>query len=130
MKVDKKEPLSAHTLNQIKLNVLKKFWGDAVEIPDYAGLTWMRQPHYFMGLYPYTYSAGLTLGTKVSKLIETKKITPEAWIEVLKAGGTKTPLDLALMVGVDLSNDVALTEVIDEISLMIDDIITGIKSRA
>jgi oligoendopeptidase F len=130
MKVDKKEPLSAHTLNQIKLNVLKKFWGDAVEIPDYAGLTWMRQPHYFMGLYPYTYSAGLTLGTKVSKLIETKKITPEAWIEVLKAGGTKTPLELALMVGVDLSNDVALTEVIDEISLMIDDIITGVKSRA
>jgi oligoendopeptidase F len=83
-----------------------------------------------MGLYPYTYSAGLTLGTKVSKLIETKKITPEAWIEVLKAGGTKTPLDLALMVGVDLSNDVALTEVIDEISLMIDDIITEVQSRS
>lgn len=128
-KVDKKEPLSAHTLNQIKLNVLKKFWGDAVEIPEYAGLTWMRQPHYFMGLYPYTYSAGLTLGTKVSKLIETKAITPEAWIEVLKAGGTKTPLELALMVGVDLSNDVALTEVIDDISQMIDDIVTGVKSR-
>ncbi|MGQ7032330.1 AraC-like ligand-binding domain-containing protein, partial [Escherichia coli] len=25
-----------------------------------AGLTWMRQPHYYMGLYSYTYSAGLT----------------------------------------------------------------------
>lgn len=130
IKVDKKEPLSAHTLNQIKLNVLKKFWGDSVEIPEYAGLTWMRQPHYFMGLYPYTYSAGLTLGTKVSKLIETKTISPKAWIDVLKAGGTKTPLELALMVGVDLSTDVALTEVIDEISLMIDDIITEVQSRS
>jgi oligoendopeptidase F len=130
MKVDKKEPLSAHTLNQIKLNVLKKFWGDSVEIPDYAGLTWMRQPHYFMGLYPYTYSAGLTLGTKVSKLIETNAISPENWIDVLKAGGTKTPLELAGMVGVDLSNDVALTEVIEDIALMIDDIITEVQSRA
>ena len=24
-----------------------------------AELTWMRQPHYYIGLYSYTYSAGL-----------------------------------------------------------------------
>ena len=122
-RVDQKQPLSANILNNIKLGVLRKFWGDTVEIPDWAGLTWMRQPHYFMGLYPYTYSAGLTLGTKVSRLIETKAILPQDWIEVLKAGGTKTPLDLAKMVGVDLSTDTPLIEVIEEISNIIDDII-------
>lgn len=122
-RVDQKQPLSANILNNLKLGVLRKFWGDAVEIPDWAGLTWMRQPHYFMGLYPYTYSAGLTLGTKVSKMIENKEIKPENWIEVLKAGGTKTPLELAKMVGVDLSTDQVLTEVVKEISKIIDDII-------
>jgi oligoendopeptidase F len=130
-KVDQKQPLSTHILKNLKLDVLRKFWGDAVEIPDWAGLTWMRQPHYFMGLYPYTYSAGLTLGTKVSKLIEQKTIQPQAWIEVLKAGGTKTPLELAKMVGVDLSTDQPLTEVIEEISNIIDDIIANLtKSSA
>lgn len=124
-KVDNKEPLSAHILKNIKLDVLRKFWGDAVEIPDWAGLTWMRQPHYFMGLYPYTYSAGLTLGTKVAKMIENKTIKPEEWINVLKAGGTKTPLDLAKMVGVDLSTDQMLTEVIDEIATIIEEIIAA-----
>ena len=124
-KVDRKEPLSAHILNQLKLGVLRKFWGDTVEIPEWAGLTWMRQPHYFMGLYPYTYSAGLTLGTKVSKMIEDQKIKPENWIEVLKAGGTKTPLELAKMVGVDLSTDQTLIEVIDDISKIIDEIIAS-----
>ncbi|MFA5220491.1 MAG: hypothetical protein WCY04_06020 [Bacilli bacterium] len=83
----------------------------------------MRQPHYFMGLYPYTYSAGLTLGTKVAKMIEQKIIKPEDWIEVLKAGGTKTPLELAEMVGVDLSTDQPLTEVIEDISSIIEEII-------
>lgn len=122
-KVDLKQPLSANVLNSIKLDVLRRFWGDAVVIPDWAGLTWMRQPHYFMGLYPYTYSAGLTLGTKVSKMIEQKEIHPDDWISVLKAGGTKTPLELAKMVGVDLSTDQVLTEVIDEISSIIDEII-------
>jgi oligoendopeptidase F len=124
-KVDNKQPLSAHILKNIKLDVLRKFWGDAVEIPDWAGLTWMRQPHYFMGLYPYTYSAGLTLGTKVSKMIENKDIQPQDWISVLKAGGTKTPLELAKMVGVDLTTDQTLTEVIEEISMFIDDIIAN-----
>ena len=128
-RVDQKQPLSANVLNHLKLGVLKKFWGDAVEIPDWAGLTWMRQPHYFMGLYPYTYSAGLTLGTKVSRLIEDKKIKPEDWIEVLKAGGTKTPLELAKMVGVDLTTDQTLNEVIEEVSSIIDDIIHE-KSQA
>ena len=123
-KVDNKQPLSANVLKTIKLNVLRKFWGDAVEIPDWAGLTWMRQPHYFMGLYPYTYSAGLTLGTKVSKMIENKTIQPQDWINVLKAGGTKTPLELAKMVGVDLTTDQTLTEVILEISKIIEDIIS------
>jgi hypothetical protein len=37
---------------------------------------------------------------------------------------------VSIQVGVDLSNDVALTEVIDEISLMIDDIITEVQSRS
>lgn len=35
-----------------------------------AELTWMRQPHYYMGLYSYTYSAGLTIGTVVSQKIK------------------------------------------------------------
>ncbi len=122
-RVDKKQPLSANLLNSLKLGVLRKFWGDAVEIPDWAGLTWMRQPHYFMGLYPYTYSAGLTLGTKVAKMLETKQIQPEEWINVLKAGGTKTPLELAQMVGVDLTTDQTLNEVIEEISSIIDEIV-------
>ncbi|HLT00363.1 MAG TPA: oligoendopeptidase F [Acholeplasma sp.] len=122
-KIERGEPLSANVLNNLKLNVLRKFWGDSVEIPDYAGLTWMRQPHYFMGLYPYTYSAGLTLGTLVSKNIFEGKLNPNAWIEVLKAGGTKKPLDLALMVEIDLTTEQPLKETIDFIGKTIDDII-------
>ena len=37
---------------------------------DGVELTWMRQPHYYMGLYSYTYSAGLTIGTVVSQCIK------------------------------------------------------------
>ncbi len=122
-RVDAGQPLSARVLNDLKVGVLREFWGDAVEIPDYAGLTWIRQPHYFMGLYPYTYSAGLTIGTVVSGKIFNGEMDPQAWIEVLKAGGTKTPLELAQMVGVDISTSKPLEETIQFISDTIDEIV-------
>src|SRR5690554_5746551 len=121
--VDEKKPLSASVLKSLKLKALKDFWKDDVVIPDYAGLTWMRQPHYFMGLYPYTYSAGLTIGTVVSGRIFDKTLDPADWIEVLKAGGTKKPLDLARMVDVDLKTSKPLKEAIKFIRQTIDEII-------
>ncbi|KIL45429.1 oligoendopeptidase F [Jeotgalibacillus soli] len=31
--------------------LLTSFWGDTVEIDESASLTWVRQHHYYMGLY-------------------------------------------------------------------------------
>ncbi|MBO4461790.1 MAG: oligoendopeptidase F, partial [Lachnospiraceae bacterium] len=49
--IDEGGSVQADTLSEIFKNSLEKFWGDAVEINDGAELTWMRQPHYYMGLY-------------------------------------------------------------------------------
>lgn len=67
--IDQGGSIQAAKLNEIKRSGLEKFWGDDVKIIDGAELTWMRQPHYYMGLYPYTYSTGLTVATEVSKKI-------------------------------------------------------------
>ena len=44
------------------------------------------------------------------------------WLEVLKAGGTKTPLELAAMADVDISTDQALRDTVAFIASMIDEI--------
>lgn len=123
LRVDGRKPLSANILNKIKNDVIKRFWGDEVEIPGYAGLTWIRQPHYFMGLYPYTYSAGLTVSTAAAKKIFNGELAIERWLDVLRAGSTKDPLGLAKMVDVDLSTDKPLMETIAYIESMIDEMI-------
>src|SRR5690606_6485763 len=106
-------PITAPGLSAIKGDVLKSFWGDTVEIDDAASLTWMRQPHYYMGLYPYTYSAGLTASTAVAQLIkEEGQPVVERWIEVLKAGGTMKPLELLKHAGVDMSNPDAIRKAV------------------
>jgi len=121
--VDAGGGVQAETLDRIMRETLEKFWGDAVELPEGAELTWMRQPHYYMGLYSYTYSAGLTVATQACKRIEAEGAgAVEDWKKVLAAGGTRTPLELAKMAGVDISTDAPLLDTIETIGSYIDEI--------
>ena len=114
----------ASRLTELKLETLRDFWGDAVEIPDYAGLTWMRQSHYYMGLYSYTYSAGLTISTAASLKIANKDASAiENWKEALQAGGKLTPLEFAKKAGIDLTTNEPFIQTIDHIGSLIDEII-------
>ncbi|SCZ78838.1 oligoendopeptidase F [Pseudobutyrivibrio xylanivorans] len=121
--VDKGEAVPAETLNEIYKNVLKKFWGDEVELTEGCELTWMRQPHYYMGLYSYSYSASLTIATQVMKrILKEGQPAVEDWKKTLAAGGTVTPVEFAKMAGVDVTTDAALLDTIDYIGSIIDEI--------
>ena len=123
--IDAGDSVQAETLNQIMKKTLQDFWGDAVEISDDAALTWMRQPHYYMGLYSYTYSAGLTIATQVCKRIENEEqAAVDGWKKVLTAGSTKTPVELAQMAGVDITTNAPLLDTIETIGSIIDEICT------
>ncbi len=122
--IDRGGSVHAQKLNQLKKDVLEQFWGDTVRINEGAELTWMRQPHYYMGLYSYTYSAGLTIATQASqKILNEGERAINDWREVLQSGGTKTPVELALMVGVDITTDKPLLDTIDYIGRIIEEII-------
>ena len=124
-RIDQGLTVNADILNEYKLEVLEDFWGDSVEITEGAELTWMRQPHYYMGLYPYTYSAGLTISTQVSRRILSEGQTAvDEWIDVLKAGGTKSPVELAQMAGVDITTEEPLRNTISYIGSLIDELIS------
>ena len=115
--------LTAKTLTEIKTEVLEGFWGDTVEIDEGAGLTWMRQPHYYMGLYPYTYSAGLTASTAVSQLIkEEGQPAVDRWLEVLRAGGTMKPLELLKHAGLDMSTPEPVRKAVAYVGSLIDEL--------
>ncbi|HDF7960048.1 TPA: oligoendopeptidase F [Staphylococcus aureus] len=122
-KVDQGESLNAPTLNEIMLNVYKQFFGDVVDMTEGAELTWMRQPHYYMGLYSYTYSAGLTIGTVVSQKIKNEgQQAVDAWLETLKKGGSVSPVELANIAGVDITTEQPLKSTIQYISDLVDEV--------
>ncbi|AQL56217.1 oligoendopeptidase F [Abyssicoccus albus] len=122
-KVESGESVTAEKLNTMKREVLESFFGEDIEIPEHHELTWMRQPHYYMGLYPYTYSAGLTIGTVMANRIEKEGQTAvNDWLKVLKSGDTLTPVELAEKAGIDITTDQPLIETIDYIGSLVDEL--------
>ena len=115
--------LTANTLSDVTSAVLSEFWGETVEIDEGASLSWMRQPHYYMGLYPYTYSAGLTASTAVAQLIQEEgQPVVERWLEVLRAGGTMKPLELLKRAGVDMSTPDPVRKAVAYVGSLIDEL--------
>lgn len=119
--VEQNVDLQADDYNRIFKEQLTKFWGDSVTLDEGAELTWMRQPHYYMGLYSYTYSAGLTISTVMSSRIA-EKGQPEIdkWLNALSETETQKPLDFAKLLDIDLTTEQPLKETVAFIGSLID----------
>ncbi|VHC58940.1 oligoendopeptidase F [Streptococcus pyogenes] len=122
----------ADQLNAMMKEVLTDFWGDAVDIDNDAALTWMRQAHYYMGLYSYTYSAGLVISTAGYLNLKNNPDGAKEWLDFLKSGGSRTPLDTAMLIGADIATEKPLRDTIQFLSDTVDQIInyTEVMSHA
>lgn len=117
------EPITAKTLSQLKGDILSEFWGPDLVIDEGAKLTWMRQPHYYMGLYPYTYAAGLTASTAAAQQIrEEGQPAVDRWLEALKAGGSLTPQELMKLAGVDMSGPEPIRSAVAYVGSLVDEL--------
>lgn len=115
--------ITAAVLNERKGRILAKFWGDTVEIDEGARMTWMRQPHYYMGLYPYTYSVGLVASTAMSLLVQKEgQAAVQRWLEVLRAGGTRKPLELMQLAGIDMHSPQPIHDAVAYVGRLIDEL--------
>jgi len=117
------QAVTAQLLNQCKGEILAGFWGDAVEIDDGARMTWMRQPHYYLGLYPYTYSVGLVAATAVAGLVADEgPPAVQRWLQVLKAGGTLRPMELLQLAGIDLTSPAPIRAAVAYVGSLVDEL--------
>lgn len=120
--VDSGESVNSYILCDLMEETYRDFFGQDIDLTG-AKYTWMRQPHYYDGLYSYTYSAGLVVSTVVSQnILRGKQEYAKNWIEFLKSGGEKNPVELCKVAGVDITTDSALLETIGFISKTVDEI--------
>lgn len=117
------QAITSQTLSRTQGDILRQFWGDTLKVDEGAELTWMRQPHYYMGLYPYTYSAGLTISTAAAQAIEREgQPAVDRWLSALRAGGTLQPMDLIRLSGVDMTTPEPVHEAVRYVGSLVDEL--------
>lgn len=122
--IDAGETFDAAVLNQLTLKIFKQFFGDALTLSSGAELTWMRQIHYYLGLYSYTYSASLTVSTQAYlRFLKEGQPAIDDWLAFLQLGHTKTPTASAEVAGVDITSAEPLRNTIAFLDQAVDRII-------
>ncbi|AYE36135.1 oligoendopeptidase F [Borrelia turcica IST7] len=102
--INKDEPVVKDTLKTTYANLLKKYFGSSLKLDENSSLECLRIPHFYSPFYVYQYATGITAALLIYKNIkENKKDAIKNYIEFLKTGGSKYPLDSLKVTGVDLT---------------------------
>jgi oligoendopeptidase F len=105
-RAEKGAPLSADILIGILADLFKEGYGDEVEFDrDRIGITWAQFLHMYMNFYVYQYATGISGAHALSHQVTSGD--PEAasrYLDFLKSGGSRYPLEALKLAGVDLTN--------------------------
>lgn len=105
------KPISSKVLNDYYYELNKTYFGKNIELIDEIKYEWSRIPHFYNSFYVYKYAIGLICAIYIVYDILPK--SPERYINFLKSGSTKKPIDLLKDAGVDLTKQTVITNAFD-----------------
>ena len=124
--------LTPDLLNEVYLKLVKLYQGNSFTYDDTDSMIeyeWSRIPHFYYNFYVYKYATGLASAVDISsRIISGEKGAVENFIDFLKGGSSKAPLDLLKGTGVDLSTPVPVNSALqkmDSILTELEDLLTA-----
>ncbi|HVD94495.1 MAG TPA: oligoendopeptidase F [Vicinamibacterales bacterium] len=122
------QPITAEILTETYTQLLKDYYGDAVDLNAFTGITWSRIPHFFNSpYYVYQYATCFASAAKIARqIMDGGAVADEArerFLEMLRAGGSDYPMELLRKAGVDLSQPDTVLAVVDQL----DDLVTRLE---
>ena len=103
--VENNEVISSEVVNNLYLNLVKKYFGKSVRIHDVIKYEWSRIPHFYTSFYVYKYATGLISAINIVKNLQEGNISVDDYKKFLSSGCTNDPINLLKIVKVDLTDD-------------------------
>ncbi len=123
--VEDDKPVTAELLGSLYLDLLRRYYGDAIDYDELSRATWARIPHFFASpYYVYQYATCYASSAQLMREITTG---PEAsrrdavtrYLDLLRAGGSDHPMALLQRAGVDLSRRDTVQAVVDDLARLV-----------
>ena len=100
------EGVSGEKFGQVYMDILKRYMGPNMILPDYLANEWAYIPHFFRSdfYYVYQYATSITAGTWfANSLLKGGKAERENYLNVLRAGGSDYPVAILQKAGLDMT---------------------------
>ncbi len=97
-------PITLDELCNTYYDLNKIYFGKDIEVDDTIKYEWMRIPHFYSSFYVYQYATGISAAFAIAyDILNGKENAKEKYLDFLKSGGSKFPLDTLKEVGVDMT---------------------------
>ena len=112
---EKGTPLTADVINKHYYKLVKKYFGRDVAVDKQIAMEWMRIPHFYSSFYVYKYATCISAASAIVKRIENEgEEYVGQYIDFLKCGGSKSPLDSLLVAGIDMRDPSVVNGAIED----------------
>ena len=109
------EPLTADMISKHYYKLVKKYFGRDVACDKQIALEWARIPHFYSCFYVYKYATCISAASAIVKRIENEgEAYVQRYIDFLKCGDSKSPLESLLVAGIDMSDSAVISDAIED----------------
>ena len=114
------QPITAEILTETYTQLLKDYYGDAIDMNAFTGITWARIPHFFNSpYYVYQYATCFASAAKIARQImgggRESEEARTRFLALLRSGGSDYPMELLRKAGVDLSQPDTVLAVVEQL---------------
>jgi oligoendopeptidase F len=101
--IEENKPLTLDEITDTYRQLLQIYFGDTMILDADLSLECLRIPHFYSAFYVYKYATGISAAiTLADKVIKEGVTARQRYLDFLKLGGSKFPLDELLDAGVDM----------------------------
>ncbi len=112
---EKGQPLTADVINKYYYRLVRRYFGKDVACDKQISYEWARIPHFYSCFYVYKYATCISAASAIVKRIETEgEAYINKYIDFLKCGDSKSPLDSLLVAGIDMRDPAVVSSAIED----------------
>jgi oligoendopeptidase F len=128
---EKGESLTGDNMSELYGKLLREYYGDAqgvCKVDSLYNVEWAYIPHFYYNFYVYQYATSMIASTSIANRIrdeiaQKKSSTQarDAYLAMLASGGSKYPIDLLKMAGVDMTTSEPFQAAMREMNKIMDE---------
>ena len=117
------QPLTIETFQEIYKGLLELYFGSGLVLDDCLSLECFRIPHFYFSFYVYKYATGISAAYALAdRVLSGGEQELGDYLNFLKSGGSKYPIDLLKDAGVDMSSPEPINTALLKFSVLLDEL--------